>query len=152
MHRVFVFGTLKEGFPNFATNKGRRVAGDFVTSLAYPFYLVGERHSPWLVDRPGAGLRVHGQVFEVDDEALAAMDRLERVAEADGSLRATISVEPVMEGAKRQAIDVFAYLKPVAQLDASQIRLGPLPEYTPVHAALYRPRIIDADHGHPHAL
>ncbi|WP_285414832.1 hypothetical protein [Variovorax sp. efr-133-TYG-130] len=28
---VFVFGTLKEGFPNFTTNRGKRVAGEFVT-------------------------------------------------------------------------------------------------------------------------
>ena len=65
MHRVFVFGTLKEGFPNFATNRGRRVAGDFVTKERYPFYLVGERHSPWLIDQPGEGERIVGQVFEV---------------------------------------------------------------------------------------
>jgi gamma-glutamylaminecyclotransferase len=41
--RVFVFGTLKQGFPNFHINRGRRVAGEFATGLAYPLYLVGER-------------------------------------------------------------------------------------------------------------
>ncbi|MBS0454353.1 MAG: gamma-glutamylcyclotransferase [Proteobacteria bacterium] len=142
MHRVFVFGTLKEGFPNFATNKGRRIAGDFVTSQAYPLYLMGERHSPWLVDLPGAGLQVHGQVFEVDDETLAAMDRLERVHEPDGYLRTRVAVEPAMQDMGRQAIEVFAYLKRAVQLDASQVRLGPLPDYTLAHAALYRPRIV----------
>lgn len=49
-HLVFVFGTLKEGFPNFATNKGVRRGGDFVTASRYPLYLVGERCSPWLID------------------------------------------------------------------------------------------------------
>ena len=52
-HRVFVFGTLKEGFPNFATNRGRRIAGGFVTVQRYPLYLVGERFSPWLLDAAG---------------------------------------------------------------------------------------------------
>jgi hypothetical protein len=28
MLRVLVFGTLKQGFPNFATNVGRRIDGD----------------------------------------------------------------------------------------------------------------------------
>ena len=152
MHRVFVFGTLKEGFPNFATNKGRRVAGDFVTSRCYPFYLVGERHSPWLIDQPGAGLRVRGQMFEVDDEALSAMDRLERVHEPDGYLRARISVEPAMQREGQQSIEVFAYLKRAAQLDASGIRLGPLSDYTRAHAALYRPRIFGGNTEQQHAL
>ena len=57
---VFVFGTLKQGFPNFATNKGARVAGDFMTVERYPLYLVGERYSPWLVDAAGKGERVVG--------------------------------------------------------------------------------------------
>ncbi|HYP70984.1 MAG TPA: gamma-glutamylcyclotransferase family protein, partial [Variovorax sp.] len=86
-HLVFVFGTLKEGFPNFATNKGRRLPGVFLTKDRYPFYLVGERHSPWLVDQPGEGERVVGQVFEVDKVALAAMDALERIHEPDGYRR-----------------------------------------------------------------
>ena len=47
-HLVFVFGTLKEGFPNFATNRGARVAGSFRTRAAYPLYLVGDRHVPWI--------------------------------------------------------------------------------------------------------
>lgn len=139
MHRVFVFGTLKEGFPNFATNKGRRIAGDFITSEAYPLYLIGERHSPWLVDQPGAGSRVLGQVFEVDDDTLAAMDALERIHEPDGYVRARLAVAPLVHGESRP-IEVFAYLKRAAELDASEIRLGPLPDYTLAHAGLYRPR------------
>src|SRR4051812_338878 len=74
-HLVFVFGTLKEGFPNFATNRGQRVPGRFTTRAKYPLYLVGERHTPWLMDHPGVGMRVAGQVFRVDDATLAAMDR-----------------------------------------------------------------------------
>ena len=57
-HRVFVFGTLKEGFPNFATHRGTRVPGVFKTRPRLPLYLVGERHVPWLLDLPGQGLQV----------------------------------------------------------------------------------------------
>ena len=64
-HLVFVFGTLKEGFPNFGVNRGARVPGEFRTCAAYPLYLVGERHSPWLVEAPHTGFRVTGQVFRV---------------------------------------------------------------------------------------
>ena len=136
---VFVFGTLKEGFPNFATNKGARVAGDFVTVERYPLYLVGERFSPWLIDAAGEGERVVGQVFEVDEATLVAMDELERVTKADGYRRVMLEVEPLQDG-RRAACSVHAYIKPREQFTAAEARLGPLQEYTREHAALYRSR------------
>ncbi len=135
-HTVFVFGTLKQGFPNFATNSGRRIDGVFVTQQRYPLYLVGERHSPWMVNLPGQGVQVAGQLFEVDDAALAAMDQLERVHEPDGYVRVAIEVHSA-DGHARTA---QAYLKRGEHLEPAQIRVGPLNEYTPAHAALYRSR------------
>jgi gamma-glutamylaminecyclotransferase len=136
---VFVFGTLKQGFPNFATNRGRRLPGQFITRERWPLYLVGERHSPWLIDQPGQGEQVAGQVFEVDDAALAAMDALERVAEPDGYRRVMIAVLAAASDAV--VLQVFAYLKPAHQLLPGEVRAGPLADYTPDHAALYRPRV-----------
>src|SRR5438132_9604523 len=92
-HLVFVFGTLKEGFPNFSPNRGTRIPGEFRTRVAYPLYLVGERHSPWLIDEPGQGLHVTGQIFRVNPQALAAMDALERVSEPDGYRRKVMELE-----------------------------------------------------------
>jgi len=138
-HRVFVFGTLKEGFPNFSTNRGTRVAGDFMTVERYPLYCVGERHSPWLVDAAGEGERVVGQVFEVDDGTLAAMDRLERTTEPDGYRRAMLEVEALDDGPGARC-RVHAYIKPREQFALADARLGPLREYTREHAALYRSR------------
>ena len=135
-HLVFVFGTLKEGFPNFSTNRGVRVPGLFTTVAAYPLYLVGERHSPWLLDDPGAGHRVVGELYRVDAETLAAMDRLERVSEPDGYRRKLLE----LEGEERQLLSAHAYLKQRQHLLPADIRLGPLPEYQGEHAALYRHR------------
>jgi gamma-glutamylaminecyclotransferase len=136
-HAVFVFGTLKTGFPNFATNAGTRVPGRFVTCLPYPLYLVGERHSPWMVHAPGEGSPVHGEVFEVEDTTLAAMDSLERVDAEDGYRRVAIEVRGE-DGAVRT---VFAYLKEPRHLRVDEVRLGPLDEYTTAHAGLYRARV-----------
>jgi gamma-glutamylaminecyclotransferase len=136
--RVFVFGTLKQGFPNFHINHGRRVPGEYATCLAYPLYLVGERRSPWMLDQPGAGLNVHGQLFEVDDAALAQMDVLERVAEPDGYRRVRIEVASRLAGSRTS---VFAYLKdPVEFAPLAGSAIGPLADYTLEHAALYRSR------------
>jgi gamma-glutamylaminecyclotransferase len=137
-HLVFVFGTLKEGFPNFATNRGVRVAGSFTTIAPYPLYLVGDRHVPWLVDSPGTGLRVSGQIFRVDDATLAAMDQLERVSEPDGYHRALMDFEG--EDAPRR-LSAYVYLKQPGHLVMSEVRAGPLDEYRHEHAALYRARM-----------
>lgn len=136
---VFVFGTLKQGFPNFATNRGVRVPGRFRTQTALALYLVGDRHVPWLLDESGAGLPVFGEVYQVDAAALRDMDVLERVGEPDGYLRRAITV--VREGADgAPCLQVQAYLKPAATLTQQDIRQGPLAEYTLAHAALYRRR------------
>lgn len=47
--------------------------GEFVTVQPHPLFLVGDRHSPWMLASPGQGLAVHGQVFGVDEAALALM-------------------------------------------------------------------------------
>src|SRR5688572_7545808 len=134
-HRVFVFGTLKEGFPNFAVNKGVRVPGAFRTVDRFPLFLVGERHVPWMLDLRGEGERVVGEVYEVDDAALAAMDQLERVGHPDGYRRAAIRVE-----GSGGVVEVFAYLTFAPHLVRTEARLGPIEEYTLDHARLYRSR------------
>jgi gamma-glutamylaminecyclotransferase len=141
-HHVFVFGTLKEGFPNFATNHGQRVPGEFVTSERFPFHLVGERFVPWLMNSPGQGERIVGQVFEVDAAALEAMDRLERIHEPDGYQRLLLQVES--RAAPLQRLSAFAYLKRAEHFDPSDARSGPFAEYTLAHAAMYRRREVSA--------
>lgn len=139
-HLVFVFGTLKEGFPNFHANRGQRVPGVFQTLECWPLYLVGVRCSPWLLDRRGAGMRVRGQLFSVDGVALARMDRLERTSEPDGYRRVTLQVVPSDQPGEARPCTAFAYLKAAQDMERETACVGPLDEYTPEHAARYRPR------------
>ncbi|NMV40559.1 gamma-glutamylcyclotransferase family protein [Ralstonia insidiosa] len=136
---VFVFGTLKEGFPNFQTNRGRRIPGEYRTVERFPLYLVGERMSPWMIDLAGEGEHVEGQLFSVDAETLAAMDRLERIHEADGYRRIEISVT-LTTGSNGLETAAFAYVKPEGSLANADVRKGPMPRYALADAALYRPR------------
>ena len=130
---VFVFGTLKEGFPNFATNGGTWLPGVFVTYERFPLYLVGERHSPWLLNCPGQGERVLGQVFEVSAQTLERMDVLERVREPDGYER--IGVRVAQQSSQHAAsLTAFAYAKHPTPLTGTLIQAGPLAEYTLKHA------------------
>ena len=43
VQRLFVYGSLKEGFPNFHINRGRRIAGQFRTVLPHSLHLVNGR-------------------------------------------------------------------------------------------------------------
>ena len=137
MHPIFVFGTLKEGFPNFHINKGIRIKGRFHTNTPYPLYLVGERYAPWLIQKENEGHQVGGEVFLVDKDGMNRMDLLERIHEPDGYRKTQIIVVSELT---QEEMRVDAYLKPPEQLNKGIIRLGPLREYTLSHAMLYRPR------------
>lgn len=137
MYHVFVYGTLKEGFPNFKINKGIRVNGTFVTKYRYPFYLVGERYSPWLILDQGNGNNVKGQVFQIDQSALDEMDKLERIDKQDGYKRVEIQVISEDSG---EEVSVFMYGKPIEQLENAFLRSDPLDDYKLEHSKLYRSR------------
>ncbi|MEZ8827058.1 gamma-glutamylcyclotransferase [Vibrio amylolyticus] len=137
MHKIFVFGTLKEGFPNYQTNKGIRFRNEFVTKENYSLYLIGDRHSPWLVFDSNSSSPVKGQVFEINDEALAAMDKLERIDKPDGYRKFDTTVICLESG---DEFTVLAYGKPPEMLDKSAIKLKLSGEYNIEHAKLYRSR------------
>ena len=108
MHCVFVFGTLKEGFPLHRQGLGdtpkRR---DCRTVERYPMFIAGSWYAPMMMDEPGHGLRVHGELYEVDDAGLALLDRLESVGKP-GNFRIVIEVEALDGSARGQA---FAFVK-----------------------------------------
>ena len=137
MHPVFVFGTLKQGFPNSGTNQGSRVPGEFLTKNRYPLYLVGERYSPWLVLSKDEGFQVRGQVFMVDEAGLGDMDCLERTHEADGYRRVQM---PVFSESTYEEMQVFVYVKPPEHLEGMLVQLGPIAEYELKHSSLYQKR------------
>lgn len=134
-HRVFVYGTLKEGFRNFAVNRGARIAGEFVTVQAYPLHVVGEFGLPWLVHAAGEGHAVRGQLFEVDDATLAAMDTLERIHDAHWYTRRVLAVRPADGGA---ALRALAYFGDAERALHDTVHHGPIAEYLPEHQVLYR--------------
>lgn len=128
-HRLFVFGTLKQGFCNHHVNRGRRVGGDFVTLRPHPLFIVGPRHLPWLLPRPGEGVPVRGQLFEVDDDALAEMDRLERIDEPDWYVRRPILVQPAGDS-QAPPLQAWVYFGSEGGMAGKTVHAGPLAEYT----------------------
>lgn len=136
---IFVYGTLKQGFPNHAVNTGRRVDGTFRTRVSFPLYVVRlhkEDRAPWLIDSPGEGFPVVGQIFEVDSASLQAMDSLEEVGKPTGYVRREIELEAVHQA--NAPCRAFAYLKQPQQLVECLAREGPFDEYTADLAIGYR--------------
>lgn len=161
---IFVYGTLKEGFPNFHLNAGRRVPGMFRTRQPLPLFVVRlpfEDRAPWLLNSPGQGHQVVGQVFEVDSVHLADMDVFEETHLPNGYVRVELELEPLLElelsqapeqarqqrqeqapaatqcAAPRPPIQAHAYLKRPAELSTCLAAEGPFAEYTLAHAVGY---------------
>ena len=141
VYRVFVYGTLKYGFPNHHRNDGLLIDGEFRTEQKYSLYLVGERASPWLVEDRNYGCSVIGEMYEFDENDLQYMDHLERINQADGYVRKTISL---VEGNTKQKHSAFAYLKSLDGLEQMRVSetivQGPFDHYSSQHAGLYRAR------------
>jgi gamma-glutamylaminecyclotransferase len=136
-HLLFVYGTLKEGFPNFETNGGRKMSGRFQTVEKFPLYLIGQRNSPCLINDPGKGQVVRGEVFTVSADALKDLNAVERTLEPDGYRRTIIQVTDRDFG---HTLEVYVYMKDPEQLATGSLAAGPMAEYTLAHAAIYQKR------------
>ncbi|KAL9664808.1 hypothetical protein QQ045_020216 [Rhodiola kirilowii] len=81
---VFAYGTLKRGFPNhnllldLISDKDATFLGPHKTSTSFPL-IIGPHGIPYLINIPGSGFRVAGELYFVTDKALARLDELEGV-------------------------------------------------------------------------
>ncbi|XP_072959164.1 putative gamma-glutamylcyclotransferase At3g02910 [Typha angustifolia] len=82
---VFTYGTLKRGFSNHGLIQSLICSGDavFVGAAATAGRLplvCGPYRVPFLLNLPGAGNRVSGELYAVSSRALARLDELEGVS------------------------------------------------------------------------
>ncbi|XP_030636470.1 gamma-glutamylaminecyclotransferase B-like [Chanos chanos] len=82
MTYIFVYGTLKRGQPNYyrmldAANGKAEYCGRARTVEKYPLVIAGRYNIPFLLNEPGEGQRVHGEIYSVDDQMLSFLDRFE---------------------------------------------------------------------------
>ncbi|KAM4710650.1 gamma-glutamylaminecyclotransferase C-like isoform 2-T2 [Anableps anableps] len=84
MHRVFVYGSLKRGQPNYPhmtdSNNGKaEFLATAVTVQKYPLVIATKYNIPFLLNLPGQGNRVHGEIYEVDEKMLEFLDQFENI-------------------------------------------------------------------------
>ncbi|PZO79340.1 MAG: gamma-glutamylcyclotransferase [Mesorhizobium amorphae] len=106
MQLIFVFGTLKRGFPLHPKLHNAAYMGPGRTVEAFPMYVAGGIRGPMMIDRPGRGLRVVGELFGVSPEQLDGVDEAEEIGKP-GNFRRLI---PVVTAA-RQRLDALAFFK-----------------------------------------
>jgi len=104
MAKVFVYGTLKRGFPFFPLGLAHaKYLGDVQTVDPYPMCIAADFYGPMMLDEPGKGMKVVGELFEVDAAELEKLDELEDVGKP-GSFRTRLTVEPIGGGVPVEAI------------------------------------------------
>lgn len=123
MHNVFVYGTLKRGQPNHdAIATFAEFVGVFQTREPFPLVVGGQWFSPYLIDEPGEGYLVSGEVFSVNSEGLEQMDVLEGTHVPGGYRRARIDVE-----CPQRRLVAWTYFKDRAAIDG--IASDPMDQY-----------------------
>jgi gamma-glutamylaminecyclotransferase len=148
MHLLFVYGSLKQGYPNAHINQGERVPGVFRTVQPHRFYLANGT-LPCLLPSNGEGFQVRGELYRVSDAALARMDVLEEIGQPGGYERVVIEVERCDEDAEPVSANApaqraFVYLQSPERLEGPGPHVGPLDFYTLEHA-----RWLDWDPSQP---
>jgi len=79
VNTIFVYGTLKRGGSNHLFLHGQKFLGDARTTPGFTLYSLGDY--PGMVRAPGDGDGVTGELWTVDDDCLAELDRLEGLDE-----------------------------------------------------------------------
>jgi len=118
MNTVFVYGTLKRGGSNHLFLRGQKFLGDARTAPGFTLYSLG--HYPGMVRAPGDTVGVTGELWSVDEECLAELDRLEGL---DEGLYERIDVL-LMPNDIAGSAQTYLYLR---QLDG----LAPIGDYWP---------------------
>jgi gamma-glutamylcyclotransferase (GGCT)/AIG2-like uncharacterized protein YtfP len=85
---LFVYGTLKRGLANHNLLHGQEFMGEAMTAPRYQLYDKGPH--PCLVEVEAESVAVHGELWSVDERALARLDEFEDVPH--GFVRGPISL------------------------------------------------------------
>ena len=121
---VFVYGTLKRGFPNYdETLLGTCFQEPVCTRERYPLVIANRYYSPVMIDEPGSGFSVSGELYCVTQTILTRLDELESVGQQGGYHRQLIDVIK-RDGATLQASAYFKYRE-----NLEKIQEGPMAEY-----------------------
>jgi len=119
---VWVYGTLKRGFANYhAVGLADTAAlGAARTLTPFPLLTLSRFRIPFLLDAPDSGLPVTGELYAVEPDMLATLDKLE--GHPEWYRRREIDVVMIEGGGRRKA---QAYLLPPHLFRPELLKLPP---------------------------
>uniref|UniRef100_A0A336MK65 Gamma-glutamylcyclotransferase family protein n=1 Tax=Culicoides sonorensis TaxID=179676 RepID=A0A336MK65_CULSO len=112
LKRVFLYGTLKTGEKNHHLlqcngNGISKFMCKAITCIKMPLVVATHYNIPFLLNKPGVGYNVKGEIYEVDDQMLKVLDRLEDVGNFYD--RETIIFD-VLDSNHKESVEAFVYV------------------------------------------
>lgn len=107
-HKVFVYGTLKRGFPNHHYMSGATFLAEARTVAAYPLVVGNTWFTPYLLPEKGEGHQVAGELWDVPEAMMPALDQLESTHLPNGYRRHLIEVLPAGAG---EPVEAWTYFR-----------------------------------------
>ncbi|KAM9836157.1 gamma-glutamylaminecyclotransferase B-like isoform 1-T3 [Aulostomus maculatus] len=103
---IFVYGTLKKGQPNYyrmfdSSNGKAEFLASVRTTQKYPLIIATKHNIPFLLNIPGQGQRVHGEIYKVDEKMLNFLDDFEGIPTMYQRTMVELEVEEQTEGEVR---------------------------------------------------
>ncbi|KAL1282837.1 hypothetical protein QQF64_001640 [Cirrhinus molitorella] len=127
MALVFMYGTLKKNQPNYfrmldPANGRAEFLARAQTVEKYPLVIGTENNIPFLLNVPGTGQRVQGEIYRVDQKMLEFLDKFEECPEWYKRIKIQLEVQDVagegentLKPGSIEEIDV--YVKTTYELD-----------------------------------
>ncbi|XP_050960811.1 gamma-glutamylaminecyclotransferase B isoform X1 [Labeo rohita] len=119
MALVFMYGTLKKGQPNYfriedAANGQAEFLARARTVEKYPLVIGSEYNIPFLLNVPGTGQRVYGEIYRVDQKMQKFLDKFEGCPEWYKRIKVKLEVlvvdgegESTLKPGSIEEIDVY---------------------------------------------
>lgn len=95
MKNIFVYGTLKRGFPNYSQERlGRFYMSRCKTVNCYLLVIADEYYVPVLLldGKDMTAEQISGELYQVDQKTLSWLDQLEGIGQAKGYKRIEIEI------------------------------------------------------------
>lgn len=105
MTEIFVYGTLKRGQPNHyrmvdSSNGKVEFLATACTTQKYPLLIATLHNIPFLLNIPGNGHRIQGEIYRVDEQMLKFLDAFEAVPTMYQRTRIMLEVMEVVKDLK----------------------------------------------------
>ena len=107
-YTVFVYGTLKRGFPNHHYMAGATFLTEALTVDAFPLVVGNTWFTPYLIPEKGKGHRVMGELWDVPAQIMPVLDELESTHLPNGYRRNLI---PVLAARASEPVDAWTYFR-----------------------------------------